>query len=446
MGPVSLPLDMFALASTAHIRRKQHPYYIGTNHKANTAILEEIISPFVNTASVREQIRGHMVNLTLAELRLELSRRAATVSHDQLYSLLGVSDFMRGAGAISTRAFTSKNGHERQPDYNGPPAGLYKAITQQHIEQKLDLLPLSISACKGSHPETQSWTIDWTVLQETQLDINSLLWTRIYGLFHADRGLMATAPGFRNEPGGFDILKLHGFSVDRIAVQTEFSSLLDDESAILLALRQHDPELPYLGMNGTTWLEAWLSCLTADSVMTPEARWVNQARTQPHRLCDDPDVAGFRTRGKYLLAAYDPWIKDASMRNCDQWDNTCSNSIWGKYKWYNNVPPHSPEVARLRVFREGLDAQVRGVTGGKMVFMTQQGYIGVTNKCKIGDEVCIVGGGKMPVILDRYSESYPQYSGYYRVVGDCYLHGFMDGEQNASFHENGGRLRCFDVI
>ncbi len=47
-----------------------------------------------------------------------------------------------------------------------------------------------------------------------------------------------------------------------------------------------------------------------------------------------------------------------------------------------------------------------------------------------GDEICVFYGGPVPLLLR------PDADGHHEVVGDCYLHGFMEGEaMNAAFEE-----------
>lgn len=46
-----------------------------------------------------------------------------------------------------------------------------------------------------------------------------------------------------------------------------------------------------------------------------------------------------------------------------------------------------------------------------------------------GDEVFVLYGGRMPFILRPRNEgSDAAGARYYRIIGDCYLHNFMDGE------------------
>jgi hypothetical protein len=61
----------------------------------------------------------------------------------------------------------------------------------------------------------------------------------------------------------------------------------------------------------------------------------------------------------------------------------------------------------------------------RRLFATDKGYIGLAPAgTQVGDRVCILLGGHTPFLL-RPSE---QYSGRYRLVGECYVHGIMHGE------------------
>lgn len=62
---------------------------------------------------------------------------------------------------------------------------------------------------------------------------------------------------------------------------------------------------------------------------------------------------------------------------------------------------------------------------GRAMFSTEQGSIGLCSpKVRIGDEVWVLYGSRVPFVL-RPSE---KTENKYRFVGDCYLHGAMDGE------------------
>ncbi|KAL8754848.1 MAG: hypothetical protein Q9184_004992 [Pyrenodesmia sp. 2 TL-2023] len=60
---------------------------------------------------------------------------------------------------------------------------------------------------------------------------------------------------------------------------------------------------------------------------------------------------------------------------------------------------------------------------GRHFFTTKQGYIGLSPEAgKIGDQICVVLGCQFPLLLRRMK------SGNLAVIGDCYIHGLMNGE------------------
>jgi hypothetical protein len=62
------------------------------------------------------------------------------------------------------------------------------------------------------------------------------------------------------------------------------------------------------------------------------------------------------------------------------------------------------------------------VTRRRRLFRTARGYVGLSaGSVKAGDEVCVLFGSLVPIVLRR--EGRP-----WRVVGEGYVHGIMDGE------------------
>ena len=64
---------------------------------------------------------------------------------------------------------------------------------------------------------------------------------------------------------------------------------------------------------------------------------------------------------------------------------------------------------------------------GRSYFQTEEGHIGLAPKAaKLGDDICVILGCESLMCL-RYKSSYKS-SRQYQIVGECYLHGFMQGE------------------
>jgi hypothetical protein len=136
--------------------------------------------------------------------------------------------------------------------------------------------------------------------------------------------------------------------------------------------------------------------------------------------------------------------------------------MWGKCRWRGGenktIPPASPDRKDLANLALALQAQAKGVLNGRTLFLTKGGHLGVAHKCVPGDEIYIVRGGRTPVVLRELQETPDdaeergterskvdpdvgsEFKGgrQYRVVTDCYLHGFMDGEHNHKFSKEKG--------
>jgi hypothetical protein len=74
-------------------------------------------------------------------------------------------------------------------------------------------------------------------------------------------------------------------------------------------------------------------------------------------------------------------------------------------------------IQMARVYMAGYD------TPGRRNFVSSKGYLGVgPHRLEEGDLICVFFGAEVPFILRKLS------SGGYHLVGECYVHGIMDGE------------------
>jgi hypothetical protein len=66
---------------------------------------------------------------------------------------------------------------------------------------------------------------------------------------------------------------------------------------------------------------------------------------------------------------------------------------------------------------------MRKYTYGKSFCITQLGHFGSVPCCSMpGDTICIFKGGRAPFVVR------PVGKGYYHLVGECYIHGIMNGQ------------------
>ncbi|MCJ1389269.1 hypothetical protein MMC18_002125 [Xylographa bjoerkii] len=75
----------------------------------------------------------------------------------------------------------------------------------------------------------------------------------------------------------------------------------------------------------------------------------------------------------------------------------------------------------------------------RVFFTTRGGYIGLAPEAaKESDVVCVVLGGEVPYIVR------PRENGHYLYVGECYVHGLMDGQALRGYEE--GDLKMQEII
>jgi hypothetical protein len=71
-------------------------------------------------------------------------------------------------------------------------------------------------------------------------------------------------------------------------------------------------------------------------------------------------------------------------------------------------------------------------------FTTCKGYIGLGDMPQRNDEIWILHGGNVPFMLRPYPKN-SENAGSYALVGDCYVHGIMDGEAMEGWEESDTR-------
>lgn len=81
--------------------------------------------------------------------------------------------------------------------------------------------------------------------------------------------------------------------------------------------------------------------------------------------------------------------------------------------------------------------QVRGMQHGRRPFVTGLGFIGLAPIASmIGDEICILFGGRVPYVIRREGKLC-------RFVGECYAYGIMHGEPMEDYDEK--RTEIFTI-
>lgn len=118
-----------------------------------------------------------------------------------------------------------------------------------------------------------------------------------------------------------------------------------------------------------------------------------------------------------------------------------------------NVPALVINLA-LAPLRENIQLYVMAFARGapnRRFFITRDGYMGIgPQNTRNGDQICVFDGGPVPMVLrsaevsapSHISHSTPSQQGHFLLVGECYVHGLMNGEVVAREH----RHKCRDII
>lgn len=95
------------------------------------------------------------------------------------------------------------------------------------------------------------------------------------------------------------------------------------------------------------------------------------------------------------------------------------------------------------IYTEPFRNRISQVLNFRSVFVTCHGFIGVGPiDTKAGDKVAILLGADVPFILRE--ESGGEDHRYWKLVGDCYVHGIMGGEVVEYLRREMGRQRSGD--
>jgi hypothetical protein len=118
--------------------------------------------------------------------------------------------------------------------------------------------------------------------------------------------------------------------------------------------------------------------------------------------------------------------------------------------WYRRVCQHvygrarggGPNVdARPIQDIEPFHQRVRSVIQNRRFIITgQKKFLGLgPATCQPDDFICILFGCSVPVVLRQAGE-------YYRLVGECYIHGMMDGEMIKAYRASGVDADTFEIL
>ena len=271
-----------------------------------------------------------------------------------------------------------------KPDYNLSIADVFQdAATQLTIcSQSLVLFSLT-QYTERSDRWIPTWVPSWCTLTEPE---SREEWgDRVIRLAHHDFFSTCGEHKLKFEIVDRDILKLSGTRLDRVGRKSDVTL---SDATLGETLAQHwewrllcgpdiDSQSPYIA--GGTTNEAYWRTLANDLYVDIGG---------PRRRCQAKDHK-----------AYLEWLHELESTETVYWESELANSFNSSY---------------------------RQACIGRRFFVTQKGYFSNgPAELEEGDEIYILAGGKHPFALRPLSTSR---SDTYELIGDCYVHGIMDGQ------------------
>ena len=360
------------------------------------------------------------VNMELSDLIPRVSRREASISHDMIFSLLGLAE----------------RGHAVEyplPDYTRTIEETCVVFTRAIIKNDRRLCILNVVDSFREDDKVPSWSIKpgrWSKNRASDFDALDI---HIYGPMY--RATMGSTP-YVEEPSekSDTVLRLIGLELDRVCEVFDQYSFLSE--ALILArswteimdlcsdfCSAHLASDMYF-VTGEPMVQAFLRTMTCDDFWIhsgSERHWQFRDRfnaayqAHMHILRDDENSIKMEKAQliEYLASMFRFCLREPEVETEDQ-------AAKGERA---NQGPHG--FLERRACAELLRT-ICDKVGKRKFIVTEKGYLGVgPPECAPGDIACLFPGSTVPLML-RQAKCEEERR--YLLVGDAYVHGVMYGE------------------
>lgn len=339
-------------------------------------------------------------DLKLLDLILESRSFLCTNPRDKVFGSLGVT-------TEDTRSEYLK------ADYSLSPEDVFRKFVLWDILNNDSLRVLGSSSDKaGSQHSSPSWVPDFTRLDPQR----SLTGTKNRVQFNASAGLPRQAWASNEET----VLHVKGRIVDTLHTIGKESTSTPDT---------------FVGQTAQDYNFTSLSYLRLNKNMIEEARDIWLAATTRLTDCLGPVVKGHVRKGTFLATirpdgkiSWAPFLRTLVCNRTEEGGLASEDYILGRVASFvrqtlelDVIPEYFMQKDRYDAVG-GLSAFLR-LTESRRFAATDMGLAGyVPMRAKKGDLVCILYGSDVPFVVRK------QAGGNYSLVGECYMHGIMEGE------------------
>ncbi|KAN0113261.1 Heterokaryon incompatibility protein (HET) domain containing protein [Hyaloscypha variabilis] len=395
--------------------------------RVTTTVIEETryVANTLNNLYIFEEIRENAHSLSLETL-LQYSRYfGASNKMDHVYAVLGMWE--RGP-----RQQTSSD--SITPQYTLRVEDVFAKAALVSIREMGDLNLLSLvesapfrSAEMSSLP---SWVPDYTTTPFTEPLRGNPRPAEDEARWNASAGLEWEEPGALDLP----LLPVRGIQVSTVThrAATEAEIIDSHQEYTLLALLKHclDAPSPYADPIDAWWRTLIKDTFQASPIGSREGiveacrafatlltYWVWSLETRISELGTPLTNTPFH---QTLTKAYSHL--HSLIVHLSPIDKTQAIPSWSSIR--SNIKLGEANVSEtFDQDYEHIASSFRLAYMGRRLFVTASGHQGIGPQAlEKGDEVWILGGAKVPMVLRRVQE------GIYRLVGEAYVHGIMEGE------------------
>ncbi|PKS05620.1 hypothetical protein jhhlp_008138 [Lomentospora prolificans] len=304
---------------------------------------------------------------------------------------------------------------ELVPNYESITASELFRLVARHIlgdtniRERLSMLALAGAGYDGRRKDIPSWAPDLTC-RLPAAPLSPYVWPRQAFEYKAC-GDTEPRVGFSDESP--DILRLTAIRVDQIqAIGPALDLATDDEFV-------RDPNDKLFNANDIIFFNRWHTvtlALVKQHIADPYPYKPHQSLKEAFwRTLVGDATKDTRPAPSYLGKIYDDWV-------------TLHREMlpYGLDAGRTLIMPEDDEFWARRRYVGTWDNAMAYCATGRSVCATSKGYLGcVPHWAEAGDEILVVMGSPAPLVVRRVHRA-PETR--YEIIGQCYLHGIMDGE------------------
>jgi hypothetical protein len=415
IGNAILPWDVafravsnFITHTTTCCRTTKAPQH----RKQYVAALAQCMAPISQVILSFHRVPPRTKNELLANLWM-FRNRMATLDHDKVYGILGL---------INDKKVTI------DPDYAKSFGNLCRSVVLEDIRVSGNLHSLRGARSVLGSLMIPSWATDWDTLEYWAEDRIRILTDLYKQLYTASGTLPARITSDVGLPPRSKALGVAGRLVDHVVYATPVlriapssahcSDCLDPPRKLWRSLQRQCGDRAYV--TGGSVFSAFWRTLLGDCIL-PQREYQDVFYNHHPPKPFEPLIR--RTRSSDIFA-FLLWGLSRQLLSPDS-DHT--SLLIAKSRLLD--PPNAIASMNISAMID-VDVSVARATSGRCLFLTSKGYIGLGPALtQAGDEVAILLGGTTPFMVRPGPASLATDDrAVYEILGDCYLHGCMDGE------------------